>query len=178
MAGFFLFLAVFLTLEFFQLLGDAAQADWVLVSMLGLTLLLFLVMGLSVLLLDFDQDLRLTRQGIYIIPAVFKSYLLPWDDIEKIQIREANGYKAIEYRLRPGSPTYAARLGKMKQTRLMSFESRTGGFHGAIPAQNYRLPLENNQAEQNLTKINKLFPLLYRYWANSAARSELPESFD
>jgi hypothetical protein len=173
--AFFGFLAIFLMVEFIGLFDSAGETDWLLVAMLLTTLVLFILMGLAVFFLDFEQDLRLTRQGIYVVPPVFKTYLIPWDDIEKLEIRDSQGYKSIEYRLKPGSPSFQKRFGKNSVKKLISLEGRSGGFHGAIPAQNFRTEVPARQTEQNLMKTNKLFPILWRYWVNDSARAELPE---
>jgi len=172
--AFFGFLAVFLTVQFVTMFDSAGEIDWLLVAMLLITLVLFVLMAAAVFFLDFEQDLRLTRQGIYIVPPVFTAYLIPWNDLEKLEIRDSQGYKSIEYRLKPGSPSYQKRFGKNSAKKLLSLESRSGGFHGAIPAQNFRTEIPN-KSEQNLMKTNKLFPILWRYWVNDSARAELPE---
>ncbi len=173
--AFFGFLAIFLTVEFVGLFDSAGDTDWLLVAMLLTTLLLFALMAAAVYFLDFEQDLRLTRQGIYIVPPVFKAYLIPWNDIEKLEIRDSQGYKSIEYRLKPDSPSYQKRFGKKGSKKILAVEGRSGGFHGAIPAQNFRTEVSARQTEQILMKTNKLFPILWRYWVNDSARAELPE---
>jgi hypothetical protein len=166
----------------FQLYGiftEPGGLDLALLLLLVITLLIFVIMGLGVFWLDFNQDLVLLRSGILVVPPVFKSYLIAWDDIQKLEIREGNGFRSIEYRLRPGSAGYEARFGGKKGGKqLISLESRSGGFHGAIPAQSYKgldVNVKQHHVEQYKLRVNKLYPILYRYWTKPETRLELLE---
>lgn len=149
--------------------------DWWLVGVFVVTILLFVIMGLAVFLLDFDQKLVLLRDGIYIMPTIFAAYQLNWDDIEKLELSDGHGFRLIEYRLKPGSPSYQALLKREGLRRFLATEGRNGGFHGAIPIQAYPLQVEATD-EQNNVRANRLFPILYRFWKNPLARTELPDS--
>ncbi len=154
--------------------SEAGNLDWVLLGLLLATILLFIIMGLAVFFLDFDQNLVLARDGIYVMPSIFASYKISWDDIEQLELREGNGFRLIEYRLKPDSPSYQNHIKRDGKRRFLAIEGRNGGFHGAIPVQSYPLDV-NTMSEQNNIRANRLFPVLYRFWTNQAARSELPE---
>jgi hypothetical protein len=176
--AFLLLLTAVLGVQLFTMFSEPGGLDFALLFLLVTTLLVFVIMGLGVFWLDFNQDLVLLRQGILVVPPVFKSYLIAWDDLEKLEIREGNGFRSIEYRLRPGSPGYEQRFGGKKGgNQLVSLESRSGGWHGAIPAQSYKgFEVSVKQhVEQYKLKVNKLYPLLYRYWSKPDTRQELPE---
>jgi hypothetical protein len=175
---FLLLLTAVLGFQLYTMFTEPGGLDWMLLFLLATTLLVFVIMSVGVFWLDFNQDLVLLRQGILIVPPVFKSYLIPWDDLEKLEIREGNGFRSIEYRLRVGSPGYEARFGGKKKPQLVSLESRSGGFHGAIPAQSYKLidSQVKHHVEQYKLKVNKLYPILYRYWTHRESRQELPET--
>ena len=158
-------------LTFFDASGGV---DWVLLALLVTTIAIFVVMGLAVFFLDFDQKLLLRRDGIHVLPSVFAAYKIGWDDIERLELREGQGFRLIEYRLKAGSPSYEARIRREGKRRFLATEGRQGGFHGAIPIQAYPLDVKTMN-EQNNVRANRLFPMLYRFWTNQIARDELPE---
>ena len=172
---FLLLVGAALVWQLLAILGDSAGIDWLLLSLVGTTLLLFVIIGLAVFFLDFEQKLVLLRDGIYIMPAVFAAYKVRWEDIERLELREGNGFRLIEYRLKSGTPSYEACVKRSSLGSILATEGRTGGFHGAIPAQAYPMDVAGETTEQNNIRANRLYPVLRRFWTNPAARAELPE---
>ncbi len=156
-------------LTFFE---GPGPVDWLLFGLLFVTTGIF--MGLGVFLLDFEQKMVLARDGIYIMPAVFSAYKIAWDDIELLELRDGNGFRLIEYRLKKASPTYQNRIAREGEKKFLNTEGRNGGFHGAIPVMAFTTDISPRAADQLNLRANRLFPILFRFWQNQLARVELP----
>lgn len=166
------FAAVIVTLiyELGVLLTSPFGFDWLTVLMLGVTLLVFGLMLAGVGLFDLQAQMTLNRQGIYIEPALFKAFTIPWEDLANLSLQNRQGMSLIEYQLKPTSSSFQAQSRKHSRTA-----QRSGGFHGWLPVQSYQMAV-NSSHEQYEVKVNRLFPMLRRYWLNPQARDELPES--
>lgn len=161
--------------QLFIFVTEPGGVDWLLVGLFIATIALFVAMGLAVFFLDFEQRLVLLREGIYVMPSVFAAYKINWDDIERLEMREGHGFRVIAYRLKPDSPSYTASIKRDGKRHFLATEGRNDGFHGAIPIQAFQMEVTTASTEQDNVRANRLFPILYRFWTNPAARNELPE---
>jgi hypothetical protein len=164
-----------LVYQFVQMLTLPLTFDWLTALLLVSTIIVFIIILAGMWLLDFQAQMLLNRQGIYIEPAIFKAFTIPWDDIAELTIQDRQGLRLIEYKLKPDSPTYQARYAQLSRWRLRRFKQRSDGYDGWLPVQSYKMDVKA-LFEQNDVRVNRLFPLLRRYWLNPPARNELPET--
>lgn len=158
---FFAIVVMTLIYELAVMLTSPFGFDWLTVLMLGATLLVFGLMLVGVGLFDLQAQMTLNRQGIYIEPALFKAFTVPWEDIATLSLQNRQGMSLIEYQLKPGSGSFEAQPRKHSRTA-----QRSGGFHGWLPVQSYQMEV-NSPHEQYEVKVNRLFPMLRRYWLKS-----------
>ncbi len=167
---FFAVVVVTLIYELGVMLTSPFGFDWLTALMLGVTVLVFGLMLVGVGLFDLQAQMTLNKQGIYIEPALFKAFNIPWEDIATLSLQNRQGMSLIEYKLKPTSDSFQAQSRKHARTA-----QRSGGFHGWLPVQSYHMEV-NSPHEQYEVKVNRLFPMLRRYWLNPQTRDELPES--
>lgn len=171
---FFGAVAALLTYQLIDIIAAPVRFDWLSVVLIICTLGVFIVMIAGVILVDLQSQMLLTRRGIYIEPAIFKALVIPWEDIAELTLENRQGLSLIEYKLKPESPTYQNRYQKMGRWRFNKMVQRSGGFHGWLPVQSYKMEVKSS-LEQYEVKVNRIFPILRRYWLNPQARDELPE---
>lgn len=167
-------ITVVLIYQLYTVVISPTHFDWLIVLLLIGTILIFLLLVAGVWLFDLQAQMWLNQQGIQVEPTLFPAYTIAWDDIAELNLQERQGLRLIEYKLKPGSSGYQALYSRLGRKAFERQERRSGGFHGWLPTQSYRLEIDS-PVEQYDVKVNRLFPMLRRYWLHPDARQELPK---